>query len=123
MRLPGHHSTARFCRLFLIFVIAAGVGSAQAEESKGTPAAPPAPYHSPFQVAFSPDGARLASGSSDGAAIIWDIEPAAQAPAIASVEELAAYACGRAARNMTPAEWAQYIGAETPYRKTCPEWP
>ena len=36
------------------------------------------------------------------------------------LEDLADLACARVARDMTAAEWARYMGADTPYRATCP---
>ncbi len=38
------------------------------------------------------------------------------------VNDLIKEACSRLTRNLTPEEWAQYIGAGTP-RKTCPNLP
>jgi WD40 repeat protein len=60
-------------------------------------------------VAFSPDGATVAAGTLDASVILWDID-------IASWHERA---CEIANRNLTEAEWQQYIGA-TPYQETCP---
>ena len=34
-----------------------------------------------------------------------------------------AAACRSAGRNLTPEEWAEYIGADEPYRATCDPWP
>ena len=35
-------------------------------------------------------------------------------------QEMIDAACARLTRNLTAAEWAQYIGADSPYRLTCP---
>jgi hypothetical protein len=67
-------------------------------------------------AAFSPDGKWVVSGSDapDGASGmgVWRWQP----------EDLIAMACARLTRNLTPAEWQQYLGSE-PYRKTCPNLP
>lgn len=41
-------------------------------------------------------------------------------PMLRDLADLAAVACARAARNLSAAEWARYLGAEGPYRETCP---
>ena len=66
-----------------------------------------------WSVAFSPDGLTLASGSPDNTIILWDVNPK-------SWQEIA---CHIANRNLTPAEWAKFIGRDTPYTRTCPDLP
>lgn len=59
-------------------------------------------------VAFSPDGKWLAAGSTDQRISLWDVDPSAWQ----------AYACRAAGRNLTAAEWKQFLGRRT-YRPTC----
>jgi hypothetical protein len=61
----------------------------------------------------SPNGKILASGSSDETIRLWDLD----------IASWRLRACRIANRNLTRAEWAQYIGEIEPYRATCPELP
>jgi WD40 repeat protein len=63
-------------------------------------------------VAFSPDGKLVLSGDNDGKIQVWLWHPG----------DLIEIACSRLERNLTRAEWEQYIG-DRPYRKTCPNLP
>jgi WD40 repeat protein len=63
-------------------------------------------------VAFSRDGSSLASGSDDGAVILWDGD--------VSTASWQRRACHIANRNLSRAEWDQYIGPDVPYQDTCP---
>jgi WD40 repeat protein len=59
-------------------------------------------------VGFSPDGRYVATADGAGRARVW----------LWRTADRKAEACARLVRNLTPDEWAQYIGDE-PYRATC----
>jgi WD40 repeat protein len=63
-------------------------------------------------VAFSLDGHYVVSGSADGSIRLWSWNPV----------DLIASTCSRLSRNLTNAEWKQYLGDE-PYQATCPNLP
>ena len=52
---------------------------------------------------------RLASGDIDGTIKLWLVEN----------EKLIAALCLRAGRNLTKAEWAHYVGSDTPWQPSC----
>ncbi|MFO7657991.1 MAG: hypothetical protein R6W78_13090 [Bacteroidales bacterium] len=39
---------------------------------------------------------------------------------LVAAEDLISLACSRATRNLSPDEWQRYLGADVPYRATCP---
>jgi hypothetical protein len=55
----------------------------------------------------------LASASTDGTVRLWDVDLASWARR----------ACEVANRNLTAAEWSQFIGASRDYRRTCENLP
>ena len=58
------------------------------------------------------DGMQAAADTGQGI-VVWDLDPAHWVDA----------ACRLAGRNLTHAEWDQYIGDLAPYRRTCPTHP
>lgn len=63
-------------------------------------------------LSFSPDGVHLYSGSEAGRLLRWDTDP----------ESWKTRVCQQAGRNLTPNEWLQFMPADQPYEKTCPEF-
>ena len=75
-------------------------------------------------VAFSPDGKTFVSGGDDNAVILWSASAIQLNEDVGDANNFAllqARACQTAGRNLTQAEWAQYLPG-TPYRKTCEQW-
>lgn len=64
-------------------------------------------------IAFSSDGKYVVSGSDDGTARVWYWQ----------AEDLISTACTYLPRNLTRAEWTQYIGNALPYQAVCPNLP
>lgn len=59
-------------------------------------------------LAFSPEGTRLATGGADRSLRVWNIDPG----------RLAAGICRAVAgRELTPAEWSQFVGEDFPYER------
>jgi uncharacterized delta-60 repeat protein len=64
-------------------------------------------------VAFSQDGKYAISVSGDGTVRYW----------LYQLNDLITDACSRITRNLTQAEWKQYIGDALPYQAVCPNLP
>lgn len=65
-----------------------------------------------LSVAWSPDGTRLASGGGDGKLLV-----------IPNVEGWPAQLCSRLNRNLSLAEWQDWVDKDIPYRRPCPDLP
>jgi WD40 repeat protein len=63
-------------------------------------------------LVFSPDKMFFTTQDRSGTVLLWNLE----------TPFLLEQTCWRAGRNLTRAEWAQYLPHE-PYRATCPQWP
>lgn len=64
-------------------------------------------------LAFSPDNKMLVVGARDGTTQLWDMD----------IESWQARACAIAHRNLSPAEWVQFMGEEVPYERICLDLP
>jgi len=60
----------------------------------------------------SPDGKKLVSASADGTLMLWNLD----------FNVWQTEACEIVGRNLTPAEWEDYL-PDAPYRRTCAQWP
>ena len=60
-------------------------------------------------VSFFPDGKHVLGVFSSGTGILWNVDPAAWK----------AKACSVARRNLTHAEWTEFLGGRS-YRNVCP---
>lgn len=60
-------------------------------------------------ASFDPSGKKIISGSADNYIRVWPIEPSVLANRI----------CELINRNLTEAEWNEYVGPTIPYTKTC----
>ena len=80
---------------------------------RGGPIGPPLLGHTNDvnSIAWSPDGNTLVSGSWDDMVILWDI----------NFDSWHNRACHVANRDLTEAEWNQFIGSDYPYRSLCKE--
>ena len=67
---------------------------------------------SPGAPALAPDGSFLVIANEDGVTR-WSLNP----------DVWREQACVAAGRNLTRAEWAEFLPPEQPYRATCEQWP
>ena len=64
-------------------------------------------------IAFSPDSQCLASASDDNTIRIW----------VLNTRKLAGMVCEKVSRNLSQQEWDEFVGADIPYERTCPNLP
>ncbi len=82
------------------------------KEGTGEPMVLPHGGGAVLSLAVLADG-RLASGGQDGNIKLWLVDE----------QKLIAALCLRAGRNLTKAEWARYIGPDTPWQPSCRDRP
>ncbi len=70
------------------------------------------PTSEAFLASANADGTQIAIGASNGNASLIDVDP----------HRWQQTACTIAGRNLTHAEWTEYLPGR-PYEQTCPEWP
>ena len=76
---------------------------------------PPSRYPHPLE-AIALTAGHVITTAQDGLKVIVTDYPLA-------TTDLIAAACNEAGRNLTQAEWKQYVGPDDPYEATCPEFP
>ena len=72
----------------------------------------PSPGLLALLVTPSPDGTKVITGTGFGTTVLWDLD----------VHDWERSACRIAGRNLTRAEWRQYL-PDQPYHQTCTQWP
>lgn len=58
------------------------------------------------------DATRMVEVGAAGGLAMYDLDP----------DVWQANVCQQAGRNLSTAEWGEYVGADEPYRATCPQW-
>jgi WD40 repeat protein len=72
-------------------------------------------------IAFTADG-RIIAGQDDGSTRLWKVATTSDMPSDSDLGSLRLGACEVANRNLSNAEWEQYMGNE-PYRRICSNLP
>jgi WD40 repeat protein len=64
-------------------------------------------------IAVSPDGSNVIAGDADGTVVVYP----------ATIQGWLGSVCAVVSRNLTRGEWDDYVGSDTPYVKTCSQYP
>jgi WD40 repeat protein len=77
------------------------------------PVGTPIPIGERWMTPAFRDRTHIVERAASGGLAMYDLNP----------DHWQEYVCAQVGRNLTAAEWTEYLGADEPYRATCPQWP